>query len=153
MWIRRFGAVLKWTRKRDRNTHERAQRIANPLDMSHTHWTHLPSRGVRPGQTRNPLLQGGVVTTADDYMKFLTMLAQDGHVRHRRILSTKAIDAMETVQALGKPMAYITPGGAHDAQLGGAQYALGNVFYARSASEGRREFQRGKKGDHRSLHC
>jgi len=102
------------------------ERIADPLGMSHTYWSHLPTRGVRPDQTLNPLLQGGVVTTADDYMRFLGMLAQGGRVGDRRILSTQAIDTMETVQTLGKPMAYSPPGAANGVKLVGAQYALGN---------------------------
>jgi CubicO group peptidase (beta-lactamase class C family) len=102
------------------------ERIADPLGMSHTYWTHLPSRGVAPEQTLNPLLQGGVVTTADDYMRFLTMLAQGGRVGNRRILSTQAVDAMETVQTLGKPMAYVPPGAVAGAKSAGVQYALGN---------------------------
>jgi CubicO group peptidase (beta-lactamase class C family) len=98
------------------------ERIARPLGMRHTHWEHLPARGVSPEQTRNPLLQGGVVTTADDYMRFLTMLAQHGRYDGRQILSAQAVDAMESVQTLGKPMAYLPPGAHND----GVQYALGN---------------------------
>jgi CubicO group peptidase (beta-lactamase class C family) len=102
------------------------ERIANPLGMSYTYWSHLPTRGVKPDQTLNPLLQGGVVTTADDYMRFLGMLAQGGRVGDRRILSTRAIDTMETAQTFGKPMAYFPPGDANGVKLVGAQYALGN---------------------------
>jgi CubicO group peptidase (beta-lactamase class C family) len=69
----------------------------------------------------NPLLQGGAVTTAEDYMRFLTMLAQRGTFEGHRILSAGAVDAMETVQTLGKPMAYLPPGA-----MPGMQYALGN---------------------------
>ena len=54
--------------------------IARPLGMTHTYWEHLPNRGVSPADTLNPLLQGGVVTTADDYLRFLTMLAQRGTI-------------------------------------------------------------------------
>ena len=103
------------------------ERIADPLGMTHTYWTHLPSRGVTPEQTLNPLLQGGVITTADDYMRFLTMLARGGRIGNRRVLSTQAIDAMETAQTLGKPMAYVPPGANHGGmRSAGAQYALGN---------------------------
>ncbi|MGN6237652.1 serine hydrolase domain-containing protein [Dyella sp.] len=98
------------------------ERIARPLGMHHTRWEHLPAHGVSPQQTRNPLLQGGVMTTADDYMRFLTMLAQHGRYGDRQILSAQAVDAMEKVQTLGKPMAYRPPG----ARDGATQYALGN---------------------------
>jgi CubicO group peptidase (beta-lactamase class C family) len=97
------------------------ERIARPLGMTHTYWEHLPNRGVSPADTFNPLLQGGVVTTADDYMRFLTMLAQQGMVAGRRILSAAAVEAMETAQTLGKPMAYLPPGVNKP-----MQYALGN---------------------------
>lgn len=98
-----------------------AERLAGPLGMTHTYWVHLPDRGVSPDDTRNPLLQGGVVTTADDYMRFLQMMAGRGIFDGKRLLSAEAVDAMETVQTLGKPMAYL-PLGARQ----GAQYALGN---------------------------
>lgn len=98
------------------------ERIARPLGMHHTRWEHLPAHGVSPNQTRNPLLQGGVVTTANDYMRFLTMLAQHGRYGGRQILSAQAVDAMEKVQTQGKPMAYRPPG----AHSGSTQYALGN---------------------------
>jgi CubicO group peptidase (beta-lactamase class C family) len=99
------------------------ERISRPLGMNHTYWEHLPNRGVPPEQTLNPLLQGGVVTTASDYMCFLTMLAQRGDFGGRRILSAQAVEIMETAQTLGKPMAYLPPGARTHA---GFQYALGN---------------------------
>lgn len=100
-----------------------AERIARPLGMDHTYWQHLPDKGVPPEQTLNPLLQGGAVTTAEDYQRFLTMLAGGGVYQGQRILSAQSIEAMETVQTLGKPMAYLPPGSKSDHAL---QYALGN---------------------------
>ena len=97
------------------------ERIAGPLAMSHTRWEHLPARGVTATETLNPLLQGGLITTADDYSRFLTMLAQRGEFGGRRIISKRAVDLMENVQTLGKPMAYVPPG-----VTGDLQYALGN---------------------------
>ena len=86
---------------------------------------HLLGASAQPrrfaADTRNPLLQGGVVTTADDYMRFLEMLARRGMFAGNRVLSTGAVEAMETVQTLGKPMAYLPPGAR-----AGMQYALGN---------------------------
>jgi CubicO group peptidase (beta-lactamase class C family) len=98
------------------------ERIARPLGMTHTYWEHLPSHGVPRGQTSNPLLQGGVVTTAGDYMRFLTMLANHGSVDGRRILSAHAVDVMETAQTIGKPKAWL-PRGARGRPK---EYALGN---------------------------
>lgn len=97
------------------------ERIARPLGMTHTRWEHLPARGVSAAETLNPLLQGGVVTTADDYMRFLTMLAQHGSYEGHVILTARAVDDMETAQTIGKPMAYTPPG-----VTGQLQYALGN---------------------------
>jgi CubicO group peptidase (beta-lactamase class C family) len=109
------------------------ERVARPLGMSHTYWTHLPNRGVAAAQTRNPLLQGGVVTTAGDYMKFLTMLVQMGQFDGHRILTARSVATMETVQTLGKPMAYVPAGVTSP-----LQYALGN-WCATWASDGRCE--------------
>jgi CubicO group peptidase (beta-lactamase class C family) len=98
------------------------ERIAQPLGMKHTYWEHLPNHGVPASETLNPLLQGGVVTTAQDYMRFLTMLAQNGSVDGRRVLSEQAVREMETAQTIGKPKAYMPPG----MQGRTAEYALGN---------------------------
>jgi CubicO group peptidase (beta-lactamase class C family) len=98
------------------------ERIAQPLGMKHTYWEHLPGHGVPASDTLNPLLQGGVVTTAQDYMRFLTMLAENGSVNGRRVLSEKAVREMETAQTIGKPKTYKPPG----IRGGTAEYALGN---------------------------
>jgi CubicO group peptidase (beta-lactamase class C family) len=98
------------------------ERIAGPLGMTHTSWLHLPRQTETPAQTLNPLLQGGVVTTAEDYMRFLTMLAGEGEYQGRRVLSRQAVDAMETNQTLGVTMGYVPPG----ATVRAAQYALAN---------------------------
>lgn len=97
------------------------ERITQPLGIKTLYWLHIPPRDVSPEETLNPLLQGGVVTTADDYMRFLTMLAQHGKYEGRQILSAKAVDEMETIQTLGLPMAWVPPGAKAS-----MQYALGN---------------------------
>ena len=99
------------------------QRIGGPLGMSHTYWEHLPTRGIIPNDTLNPLLQGGAVSTADDYMRFLGMLAGDGVYSGKRVLSAEAVAEMERAQTRGLPMAWLPPG-VKDAK--GLQYALGN---------------------------
>ncbi len=97
-------------------------RIAGPLGMERTSWGH-PTGRVPPGQTSNPLLQGGVTTTAGDYMRFLSMLAQGGVHAGHRVLSAQAVRTMETVQTLGMPKDYLPPGIPADSD---PQYALGN---------------------------
>jgi len=108
-----------------------AERIAEPLGMTHTTWERLPSRGATAAETLNPLLQGGVVTTADDYMRFLAMLAAHGRFEGKQILSERAVAEMETAQTLGKPMAYV-PRGVKSKM----QYGLGN-WCERWQSDGR----------------
>ncbi len=98
------------------------ERIAGPLGMERTSWEHPPGR-VPSGQTTNPLLQGGVTTTAGDYMRFLSMLAQGGVHGGRRVLSAQAVRTLETVQTLGLPKDYLPPGIPADSD---PQYALGN---------------------------
>ncbi len=97
------------------------ERMATPLGMTHTYWGHLPRHSISPADTLNPLFQGGVVTTANDYMRFLTMVVQRGMFDGHRILSAEAVETMETAQTLGMPMAYMPPGADP-----GMQYALGN---------------------------
>jgi CubicO group peptidase (beta-lactamase class C family) len=104
------------------------ERIARPLGMTATHWEHLPSRGVSPADTLNPLLQGGAVTTADDYMRFLTMLAANGRFDGRLILSQRAVEEMERVQTLGTSKGFQPPG-----VPAGWEYALGNWCEQRAA--------------------
>lgn len=100
------------------------ERIAGPLGLTHTYWGNPLHVELKPDEVRNPNLQAGVYTTAEDYAKFLTMLAADGVYRSRRILSAKAVDAMETWQTRGRTMAYLPPGAESFGTS--AKYALGN---------------------------
>ncbi len=99
------------------------ERIGSPLGMSHTYWEHLPTRGIIPDDTYNPLLQGGAVSTADDYMRFLGMLAGGGVYGGKRVLSAQAVAEMEKAQTVGKSLAWLPPGVKNTT---GLQYALGN---------------------------
>lgn len=108
------------------------ERIAGPLGLAHTYWANPLMPGLRPETVRNPNLQAGVYTTAEDYAKFLTMLAGRGASHGRRILSAEAVDQMETWQTRGRPMAYLPPGaGPID------KYALGNWCDAVEANSDR----------------
>jgi CubicO group peptidase (beta-lactamase class C family) len=98
------------------------ERIARPLGMTHTQWGNPLRPNVPPSEVHNPNLQGGVTTTAEDYGKFLTMLAAQGVDDGHKILSARSVDMMETTQTRDLPMNFVPPGGAQ-AKL---QYALGN---------------------------
>lgn len=107
-----------------------AERIAEPLGMTSTTWGHPLLPGLAPGQVTNPNLQGGVYTTAEDYGRFLGMIAAGGVHGGRRILSEKAITELERVQTGGVRMAY-RPMGLDDLDA----YALGHWCEA-PASDG-----------------
>jgi len=76
---------------------------------------------LKPGEVRNPNMQAGVYTTAEDYAKFLSMLAAGGVYQGHRVLSQKAFDEMETLQT-GKVTFGYRPPGANPTD----QYALAN---------------------------
>lgn len=97
------------------------ERLARPLGMTRSRWTH--PMAARQGVTniRNPNLQGGLITTAEDYGRFLTMLADQGRFQGRRILSPRAVDLLATPQTAGLPMAFKPPG-----VTGALQYNLGS---------------------------
>jgi CubicO group peptidase (beta-lactamase class C family) len=98
------------------------ERIAQPLGMAHTVWADPLRPDMPPSAIHNPNLQGGVVTTAEDYTKFLAMLAADGLSQGHRVLSSQAVATMETAQTRGLPKAFMPPGGAS----AHVEYALGN---------------------------
>ena len=58
----------------------------------------------------NPMLQGGAWTTASDYAAFLTMIAQNGQVQGRQILSAEAVARMGRVMTLGLRKGFTAPG-------------------------------------------
>ncbi len=97
-------------------------RIARPLGMKNSHWTHMQFGPTPPvAETRNPVLQGGMVSTADDYFRFLTMLSQKGRYGGQRVLSAKSVAMMMTDQT---QTAKMNQTGA--VVLQDAHYALGN---------------------------
>lgn len=108
------------------------EKLAVPLDMPHTYWTHLrldSTRELPVNETRNPVLQGGAVSTAQDYLHFLSMLAQGGVYGGKRILSRKAVDEMLADQTAH---AIMTPTGA--SVLPDAHYGLGNWSESQDAN-------------------
>lgn len=100
------------------------EKLGLPLAMSRTYWTHLrlsSEEELPVNETRNPVLQGGAVSTAEDYMHFLSMLAQGGVFNGKRILSDRSIDELFTNQTLHARM---MPTGA--SVLPDANYSLGS---------------------------
>ncbi|MGI6385990.1 MAG: serine hydrolase domain-containing protein [Desulfomonilia bacterium] len=100
------------------------EKIAAPLDMSRTHWTHLrldtPAE-LPVAETLNPVLQGGAVSTARDYLRFLSMIAQEGMHEGKRVLSRSSVDELLKDQT---PRASMTPADANP--IKNAHYSLGN---------------------------
>lgn len=100
------------------------EKIAKPLNMSRTYWTHLrldTEQELPVSETLNPVLQGGAVSTAQDYLQFLSMLAQGGQFNGNRVLSSYAINEMLSDQTQNSVM---NPTGA--SVLPDADYALGS---------------------------
>ena len=86
------------------------QRIARPLGMTSTLWGRVRQPPDRAAPVANPVLQGGAWTTLEDHSAFLTMIAQDGLYRKRRILSAGAVAAMDRVMTLGVERGQSLPG-------------------------------------------
>ncbi len=76
-------------------------RIADPLGMTSTAWGRLRAPPDPRAPVANPVLQAGAWTTLPDYAAFLTMIAQDGTYRRRRVLSARAVAAMGTIMTRG----------------------------------------------------
>lgn len=117
------GAVVEAATGK-RWAHVFKQKIAGPLGMTRTYWTHLRldrTDELPVAETLNPVLQGGAVSTARDYLRFLSMIAQGGLFEGNRILSKQSVDEILKVQT---SRATMTPSPANPIQ--NAQYGLGN---------------------------
>lgn len=66
------------------------QRIALPLQMTHTHFTPVDTTAGH-----NPMIGGGARSTLHDYMHFLEMIAGEGMYKGKRILSAETIAVMQ----------------------------------------------------------
>ena len=99
------------------------QRIARPLGMTTMSYGFLGS---------NPLIGGGARSNLDDYLRFLTMIANGGVFEGRRVLSAAAIEQMQVDQTRGAAIiespyvrfAYINPAFAL------TRYGLGDFLQA-----------------------
>ncbi|MDY0391078.1 MAG: serine hydrolase domain-containing protein [Desulfobulbus oligotrophicus] len=100
------------------------EKIATPLGMSHTYWTHLrldSATELPVAETLNPVLQGGAVSTAADYLRFLSMMANEGVFEGKRVLSKNSVDELLKDQTA---KAFMTP--APENPIKGGHYSLGN---------------------------
>lgn len=86
-------------------------KLFNPLGMRKTSFSVVEG-AVNPS--------GGAVSTAEDYMKFLTMLLHNGKYNGLTILSENAVKQMRQIQNIKIPIAY-APKSAE-----GYRYALGS---------------------------
>jgi serine-type D-Ala-D-Ala carboxypeptidase/endopeptidase len=75
------------------------ERLTGPLGMART-------VAARAARQENPLIAGGAFSTANDYMRFLTMILNRGVFQGRRILSPEAIDEMQADQTFGAKIAF-----------------------------------------------
>jgi CubicO group peptidase (beta-lactamase class C family) len=78
------------------------ERILRPLKMRGTTFTDESGGAVNPS--------GGALSTASDYMNFLEMLLNKGVFQGKRVLSEKAVEALETIPFAELPVRYIPKG-------------------------------------------
>lgn len=71
-----------------------AERIARPLGLRHTQFGTLVPVGGEPGKAALPWVAGGAVSTLDDYVRFLRMLAGKGVFAGERVLTEASVAAM-----------------------------------------------------------
>ena len=94
------------------------ERIARPLHMKNTHFAPVDSGGGH-----SPMLAGGARSTLHDYANFLSMIANNGVFKGRRVLSEHAIAEMQADQvrrAMVPPDNFVARvrGGTHNAVYG-----------------------------------
>ncbi|MEO6231707.1 MAG: serine hydrolase domain-containing protein [Ferruginibacter sp.] len=70
------------------------EKIAGPLHMLQTHFT--PVDTIQGGHA--PMLGGGAVTALQDYANFLSMIIHNGMFNGKRVLSVKAVKAIQANQ-------------------------------------------------------
>jgi CubicO group peptidase (beta-lactamase class C family) len=96
------------------------QKLFNLLGMRKTSFSTMDGSAVNPS--------GGAQSTADDYMKFLAMLLNNGKYNGQQILSEEAVRQMKELQTTAIPIKY-APKAAE-----GFSYALGSWVVEQSLS-------------------
>ena len=75
------------------------QKLFMPLGMTKTSFSNINGGAIDPS--------GGAVSTADDYMKFLVMLLQNGQYKGKQVLSEASVAYLRKVQSKDVPMKYV----------------------------------------------
>lgn len=70
--------------------------LAQPLGMKSSHFTPVNTEGGHA-----PMLGGGLCTTLNDYMRFLSMVYHDGTYEGKRIVSAETVKEMQADQVRG----------------------------------------------------
>jgi CubicO group peptidase (beta-lactamase class C family) len=73
-------------------------KLFGPLGMRQTSFTNIDMSAVNPS--------GGAKSTADDYMKFLTMLLNKGNYKGNQILTEESVEAMMQAQTTSDQIKY-----------------------------------------------
>lgn len=88
------------------------QKILNPLGMSKTSFSTLDGSAINPS--------GGARSTANDYLRFLQMLLNNGQYNGKQILSEEAIKEMRKIQTTPDRIKFVPKAAT------GFNYALGS---------------------------
>ena len=115
------------------------QRVAGPLGLRHTTFSARP--------TRNPRIAGGAVSSAEDYARFLAMIAAGGALDGARVLSSSAVRELLADQTRGAAMTTTPYDGAprDDARIPRVRYGIG-VWRETYALEGARVTEHASPG-------
>ena len=70
--------------------------LAQPLGMKNSHFTPVNTEGGHA-----PMLGGGLCTTLNDYLHFLSMISHDGMYNGKQILSVATVKEMQADQVKG----------------------------------------------------
>lgn len=90
------------------------ERIARPLGMNNT--TFAGKYAINPS--------GGAISTASDYLKFLSMILGNGIYQGKRILSENSIRLMQQSETTNARILYV-PGGAEEFEYGFGEWIQG----------------------------
>lgn len=94
--------------------------LAQPLDMKNSHFTPINTDGGHA-----PMLGGGLCTTLNDYIHFLSMIYHEGIYEGKRVLTAETIKEMQADQVKD---ALVSPGEYTERALGQSHtgiYGLG----------------------------